>query len=280
MSDALVRILDGNTFVVSDARGDIEASPTDPTGLFSFDTRFLSHVGAHRRRRAAQRRCRSTTCSTSRRASSSCPGPAPSTSTPSCRSSASARSATASTSELTILNHDDEAVDLDGPHRGRQRLRRPVRGQGRAAEEGHVLRRASRTDGCVLGYERETFARETVISAIGAGRRRRARPDVRASTIEPHGEWTTDLDVVTARSPAPDARTHAPKYAPAPASAPAEHGAQTSSEWLDERAAARVRLGAAEGDLPAQPRRPRRAALLAADRRAATACPPRACPGS
>src|SRR4029077_18218399 len=31
-----------NTFVVSDARGDIEATATDPTGLFSFDTRFLS----------------------------------------------------------------------------------------------------------------------------------------------------------------------------------------------------------------------------------------------
>src|SRR5215207_2024641 len=37
-----VRILDGNTFVVSDGRGDVEASFTDPTGLFSFDTRFLS----------------------------------------------------------------------------------------------------------------------------------------------------------------------------------------------------------------------------------------------
>src|SRR6187551_1296381 len=37
-----VKILDGNTFVVSDGRGDIEASATDPTGLFSFDTRFLS----------------------------------------------------------------------------------------------------------------------------------------------------------------------------------------------------------------------------------------------
>src|SRR5512146_374448 len=37
-----VKILDGNTFVVSDGRGDIEASPTDSSGLFSFDTRFLS----------------------------------------------------------------------------------------------------------------------------------------------------------------------------------------------------------------------------------------------
>src|SRR4051812_33956473 len=42
MSGGLVQILDGNTFVVSDSRGDIEASLTDPTGLFSFDTRFLS----------------------------------------------------------------------------------------------------------------------------------------------------------------------------------------------------------------------------------------------
>src|SRR5450755_4378807 len=42
MSADLIKILDGNTFVVSDDRGDIEASSTDPTGLFSFDTRFLS----------------------------------------------------------------------------------------------------------------------------------------------------------------------------------------------------------------------------------------------
>jgi hypothetical protein len=34
MSD--VKFLKGNTFVVSDNRGDIEASPTDSSGLFSF----------------------------------------------------------------------------------------------------------------------------------------------------------------------------------------------------------------------------------------------------
>ncbi|MFI7021933.1 amylo-alpha-1,6-glucosidase [Micromonospora sp. NPDC049900] len=37
-----VRILDGSTFVVCEATGDIEATPTEPTGLFSFDTRYLS----------------------------------------------------------------------------------------------------------------------------------------------------------------------------------------------------------------------------------------------
>ncbi len=42
MDGAPVSLLDGNTFVVSDSHGDIEAEPTDPTGLFSYDTRFLS----------------------------------------------------------------------------------------------------------------------------------------------------------------------------------------------------------------------------------------------
>src|SRR5438093_10214408 len=42
MTEQLVKILDGNTFVVSDDRGDIEASMDDPTGLFAWDTRFLS----------------------------------------------------------------------------------------------------------------------------------------------------------------------------------------------------------------------------------------------
>jgi glycogen debranching enzyme len=37
-----ISILHGNTFVVSDRSGDIDATPDDPSGLFSFDTRFLS----------------------------------------------------------------------------------------------------------------------------------------------------------------------------------------------------------------------------------------------
>jgi glycogen debranching enzyme len=44
MSDGLVSILSGNIFVVSDGSGDIDASPDSPTGLFAFDTRFLSRL--------------------------------------------------------------------------------------------------------------------------------------------------------------------------------------------------------------------------------------------
>jgi glycogen debranching enzyme len=42
MTTENVSILDGNTFVVTDRRGDIDASPTDPQGLFQDDTRSLS----------------------------------------------------------------------------------------------------------------------------------------------------------------------------------------------------------------------------------------------
>src|SRR6187551_3141958 len=42
MADTTIKILDGSTFVVSDARGEVDASPTEPHGLFHRDTRFLS----------------------------------------------------------------------------------------------------------------------------------------------------------------------------------------------------------------------------------------------
>jgi glycogen debranching enzyme len=40
--DDRIRILEGSTFMVSDDRGDVQPSSTFPTGLFAFDTRFLS----------------------------------------------------------------------------------------------------------------------------------------------------------------------------------------------------------------------------------------------
>ncbi|MER7894077.1 glycogen debranching N-terminal domain-containing protein [Micromonospora sp. NPDC094482] len=38
-----VSCLDGNTFIVSDASGDVESSSSTPVGLFAADTRYLSH---------------------------------------------------------------------------------------------------------------------------------------------------------------------------------------------------------------------------------------------
>ncbi|SBT41950.1 amylo-alpha-1,6-glucosidase [Micromonospora auratinigra] len=42
MRAGLVRVLDGNIFVLSEGNGDIEATAGNPVGFFDFDTRFLS----------------------------------------------------------------------------------------------------------------------------------------------------------------------------------------------------------------------------------------------
>ncbi len=42
MAQKTVSILEGNTFIVSDLAGNIDASPADTHGLFAWDTRFLS----------------------------------------------------------------------------------------------------------------------------------------------------------------------------------------------------------------------------------------------
>ena len=265
MAAPLVRILDGNTFVVSDERGDIEASPTEPTGLFSFDMRFLS-----------------TWVLTVN----------------------DIRLNALSTDDLQYFEARFFLVPATGhrlhrrqavghPPAGRRpRLPRgaddpqPQRRAGRPRRSGSRPRATSPT--CSRSRTRSrSWARTTrTVDGRSAASRLPARDvparddDLGSSepaafdehgltftvTVEPHGTWTTDLDVVTSPGrPRPAAYTE-PKYGRAQRKARARTWSRASR--LDRRGAPpRVRLGAAQVDLPAQPRRPRRAAVLAAGRR-------------
>jgi glycogen debranching enzyme len=197
VSDALVRILDGNTFVVSDDRGDIEASLDDPTGLFSFDTRFLSKwvltVNGQRLNPLSvddlqyfQTRFFLV----------------PGTGTVYVDSKLSVIRERAVGNgfheELTIMNHDEKPVDLVVRVAAACDFADLFEVKDALAKKGTYK---TRIDGgrLLLGYERETFRRETLISTSAA-----AALDEEGLTftihIEPHGEWTTDLDVVTAVS--------------------------------------------------------------------------------
>ena len=137
MTNDLVQILDGNTFVVSDRRGDIEASLTDPTGLFSFDTRFLSKwvltVNGERLNALSTDDLHYWETRFFL---------VPGTGTVYVNAKLSVirqRSVGAGFhEEITILNHDAEASRPRDPRRSRKRLRRPVRGQGRPQEAGRV----------------------------------------------------------------------------------------------------------------------------------------------
>jgi glycogen debranching enzyme len=197
MSDGLVKILDGNTFVVSDSRGDIEASLTDPTGLFSFDNRFLSTwiltVNGERLNPLSVDDLQYFETRFFL---------VPGTGTVYVDSKLSVirRRAVGDGfhEELTILNHDEQPVDLTVRLEAASDFADLFEVKDALAKKGGYY---SRVEGkrLLLGYERETFGRQTAITATAP-----AKLDKKGLTfavhIEPHGEWTTDLDVVTAVS--------------------------------------------------------------------------------
>ncbi len=195
MNDDLVKILDGNTFVVSDSRGDIEASLTDPTGLFSFDNRFLSTWIL--------------TVDGERLTALSVDDlqyfetrfflvPGTGTVYVDSKLSVIRRRAVGDGfhEELTILNHDATPVDLKVRLEAGSDFADLFEVKDALEKKGRYYQRVQ--DGrLVLGYERESFTRQTTISASAP-----AKVDKKGLTfavrIEPQGEWTTDLEVVTA----------------------------------------------------------------------------------
>ena len=264
MSDELVKILDGNTFVVSDERGDIEASLTDPTGLFSFDTRFLSKwvltVNGERLNPLSvddlqyfETRFFLV--------------PGTGTVYVDAKLSVIRQRAVANGfhEELTILNHDDKPVDLTVRIDAGCDFADLFEVKDALEKKGHVLRSGrGRTARCSATSARP-FRRATEISATAPAQ---LDEDGLTFTVTDRAARRVD-DRPRRRHRAPvRGRAHASKRA-ATRSARSASMERNLERWLDGRAARRVRLGAAEGDLPAQPRRPRRAALLAADRRRA-----------
>ncbi len=194
MTGDLVQILEGNTFVVSDARGDIEASPTDPTGLFSFDTRFLSTwiltVDGQRLNALS-----TDDLNYFETRFFLVPG----TGTVYVDSKLSVireRSVGNGFREtLTILNHDDKAVDLDVHLAAGCDFADLFEVKDALKKKGEYDTRVERGS-LVLGYRRETYERETRITST-----ERATIDDSGLSfsvrIGPHGEWKTELDVAT-----------------------------------------------------------------------------------
>src|SRR5512133_1632074 len=195
VSDGLVKILDGNTFVVSDSRGDIEGSLTDTTGLFSFDTRFLSKWVLTVN---GQRLTPLSTDDLQYFETRFFLVPGTGTVYVDSKLSVIRRRAVGNgfREELQTLNHDEKPVDLTVRIDADSDFADLFEVKDALKKKGTYSARV--TDGrLVLGYQRETFTRATDISATAP-----ARVDKKGLTfktrIEPQGEWSTNLDVVTA----------------------------------------------------------------------------------
>jgi glycogen debranching enzyme len=194
MSNDLVQILDGNTFVVSDARGDIEASRTDPTGLFSFDTRFLSRwvLTVNGERLTAL-----STDDLQYFETRFFLVPGTGTVYVDAKLSVIRQRAVGDGfhEELTILNHDDKPVDLTVRIDAASDFADLFEVKDALDKKGTYSTLVN--DGqLVLSYKRDTFERTTVISTSDT-----AKIDETGLTfdvrVEAHGSWTTEIDVAT-----------------------------------------------------------------------------------
>jgi glycogen debranching enzyme len=194
MAGQSVRILDGNTFVVSDERGDIEPSTTDPTGLFSYDTRFLSHwvLTVNDLRLNAL-----STDDLQYFEARFFLVPATGTVYIDPKLSVIRERAVGDGfhETLTILSHADQAGDLTIRIQAAADFADLFEIKDALEKVGTYEVRIE--DGrLVLGYRRETFQRETTISSSEP-----AVVDEHGLTFQirlpAHGSWTTDLEVVT-----------------------------------------------------------------------------------
>jgi glycogen debranching enzyme len=190
-----VKILNGNTFVVSDNRGDIDASPTDSAGLFSFDTRFLSRwVLTVNGQRLNPLSVNDLQYYETRFFLF------PGTGTVYVDATLSVIRQRAVTEgfdeELSLLNHKNEPVDVTVRLDTGCDFADLFEVKDALTKKGKYYIRIEKKR-LVLGYRRETFVRETAISTTS-----NCKVDKRGFTfrvhIEPHSSWATKLCVNTA----------------------------------------------------------------------------------
>jgi glycogen debranching enzyme len=192
MAEDLVQILDGNTFVVSDAQGDIQASATDPSGLFSLDTRFLSRwvLTVNGERLTAL-----STDDLHYFEARFFLVPGPGTVYVDAKATIIRQRTVAEgfREQLTVLNHDVEPIELT--------IRLDAAADFAdlfevkdALEKKGTCSIATAGGQLVMTYERESFRRTTTVTSTEP-----AEVDDRglrfSILIEPHGSWSTELDV-------------------------------------------------------------------------------------
>ncbi len=193
MSGQLVQILEGNTFVVSDEQGDIEASGTNPTGLFSSDTRFLSRwvLTIDGQRLSA---LSTDDLQYFQARFFLVPGSADVYVNATLTVIRQREVADGFHEELRVFNHSSEPADLRIRIDAASDFADLFEVKDALAKKGRYRNRVADRS-LILGYERETFVRETWISASA-----KASVDENglsfSVTVPAHGEWSTELDVV------------------------------------------------------------------------------------
>ncbi len=191
MSTNTISILEGNTFVVSDRRGDIEGSPTDTQGFFADDTRFLSRwvLTANGIRPSVL-----STDDVQYFEAKFFLAPSSGTIYVDVDMSIMRKRVVGRgfVEEIIVENHSAFPKEMDLKIEAASDFADLFEVKDQLKKKGEYYRRVE-DDTLVLGYKRDTYLCETRIKAPGAtfneaGLRYRF-------TLEPHAEWSTSIDV-------------------------------------------------------------------------------------
>jgi glycogen debranching enzyme len=188
-----ISILDGSTFVVSDRRGDVDADPATPHGLFHRDTRFLS-----RWLLTVDGAAPDVLSTENERYFSAQFFLVPPTGTIYRNPYLSViRRRTVGDGfheDVTVLNHANEPVSLQLRIEAGADFADLFEVKDALEKKGEHYRQL-RDGQLVLGYRRQDFVRETRISSSAPAS---IGPDGLVFTLElgPHEEWSTCLDVL------------------------------------------------------------------------------------
>ncbi|TDC79504.1 amylo-alpha-1,6-glucosidase [Micromonospora sp. KC606] len=194
-SSDTIRILDGNTFVVSQDTGDIEATASEPTGLFSIDTRFLSRwvltVNGERLNALSYDDLQYYEARFFL-----VPGIA--THYIDAKLSIIRERAVGGSfrEQVVILNHDEKPVDLEIRMEAGSDFADLFQVKDEIVNKKGEIYAEAEPDRLRLGYRRGNFVRETVISSSAPARYDRNGFGYTVH-LEPNEQWETRIDVQT-----------------------------------------------------------------------------------
>jgi glycogen debranching enzyme len=203
VSAGSISILDGSTFVVSDRKGDIDAAPDQPHGLFFRDTRFLSRWVLHVDDRPLE--VLSTDDVDYFSAQFFLYPPTGTIYENPALSIIRKRSVGDGFHEdLLILNHSPSPVEIGVRVEAMADFADLFEVKDALEKAGELYRKV-RDGALVLGYRRDDFVRETVITSSAPSRVDGQGLSLQVS-VPGHGQWETCLEVVPHGDVAPRAK--------------------------------------------------------------------------
>ena len=207
MTDKTVSILDGSTFVVSSANGDIEAKPDQPQGLFFKDTRHLSKMILTLN--GARLDVLSTDTIEYYFAQFFCVPPGSTVYNNATISVVRRRFVGDGFSEqVVVVNHDRVAHDFELGIEAEADFADLFEVKDALPKKGEYYQE-NRDGKLALGYRRENFVRQTILEASVRPTRAAGQHAYFQFTLESKATWTLELQVL----PVTGEVAYQPKYA-------------------------------------------------------------------